>query len=171
MIEKEKLTQLELGEKIKLSKKIIEEALEKFKKSIITWTGGKDSTLMLWLIRNVCLEKGYKMPEVIFINEGDVFEEIVEFIDDVGKKWNLKVVEVKNEDVLRQVKKVGDVIKVSKLNQRNQAELKRIGFEGKEFVFEPESLIGCHLMKTVPLNEYVEKNKIDAVFVAIRWDE
>ncbi len=170
-INKEELIRLNLDEKIEWSRKIINKAFESYKKLILTWTGGKDSTLMLWLVRNFCLENNYKIPKVIFINEGDIFEEILEFINQVKESWNLDLVEIKNEDVLKQVRKVGDVVKVSKLNERNRNELKKIGFKGEEFVFEPESLIGCHLMKTVPLKEYIEKNNIEGVFVAIRWDE
>ena len=60
----------EIQEKIDESKKIIRQALEKFKPSemAITWTGGKDSTTDLWIIRQVCLEDNLDLPQVITID-------------------------------------------------------------------------------------------------------
>jgi len=55
---------------------------------------------------------------------------------------------------------VGDIIKVEKLDEINKKELKKLGFNEKGFPFEPESFIGNHLMKTLPLNTFIEKNNI-----------
>lgn len=54
-----------LERKITKSKKIISEALEKFEKdkTAIAWTGGKDSTIVLHLVREI--EKG-KVPIKVF---------------------------------------------------------------------------------------------------------
>jgi len=162
-----------LEEKIQKSKDIIKKALKRFgsDRLVIAWTGGKDSTLMLWLYREVCRETGMKMPRCMFIDEGDLFDEIVEHVNRVKKKWNLDVVTVRNEDVLSKVKKIGDVIRVEDLNERNRRELERIGFHEKEFRFYPESYEGNHLMKTLPMNMFIEENGIKAVSTAIRWDE
>ncbi|MFQ6090168.1 MAG: phosphoadenosine phosphosulfate reductase family protein, partial [Candidatus Bipolaricaulia bacterium] len=78
---------------------------------------------------------------------------------------------VKNDDVLAQVGKIGDLVYVSRLNERNRRELARLGFEGESFPFEPESYVGNHLMKTVAMNVWIEKNGIQAVMTGIRWDE
>ena len=45
---------------VEISKGIIRQAFEMFKHEAlsITWTGGKDSGLTLWIIRQVCQEKG-----------------------------------------------------------------------------------------------------------------
>lgn len=61
--------------------------------------------------------------------------------------------------------------KVKDLNERNQAELKRIDFSEEEFPFETESYCGNHLMKTVVFNEWVERHNLKAVFQGLRWDE
>jgi phosphoadenosine phosphosulfate reductase len=60
---------------------------------------------------------------------------------------------------------------VKDLNERNQAELKRIDFKETNFPFEAESYAGNHLMKTVVFNQWLERNKIKAVFQGLRWDE
>jgi len=47
----------------------------------ITWTGGKDSGLTLWIIRQVCREEGVPIPRTIILGEGDEFAEIEEFVE------------------------------------------------------------------------------------------
>lgn len=167
----ETLLSLSLEEKISKSKEVIREALEKYERTAVAWTGGKDSTLMLWLVKEVCKEDGYRMPPALFINEGDVFKEVLDFVRKVAKEWNLDVVEVKNEDVLKQVTKLGDIVKVEKLNEITKHELKRLGFSGSEFHFEPESFVGNHLMKTLPLNNFIAASAVQAILIGIRWDE
>ena len=63
---------------VNLSKDIIRETFERFKYEEIgvTWTGGKDSGLCLWLIRKVCKENNLRIPKTMIIGEGDEFEEI-----------------------------------------------------------------------------------------------
>lgn len=162
-----------LEQKERESKIVIKEAIERFgiDKLVIAWTGGKDSTTMLWLYKEVSKELSIQLPPSIFIDEGDTFDEIMEHVELVQNKWRVHVTILKNEDVLRQVKKLGDIVKVKDLNDRNRQELKFIGFNQKEFLFEPESRVGNHLMKTVPLKMFIEENGIKAVSTAIRWDE
>ncbi len=162
-----------LEEKIRQSKQVIRETLEKFPHDeiVLAWTGGKDSTLIVWLMVEVCKKDKLPLPRTIFINEGQVFKETFDFVKKWSKRWGLKVDFTKNDDVLKQIKKVGDLVEVKKLNQRNKTELKRLGFKGKKFPFEPESFIGNHLMKTVAMNLYLEKKKIKALISGIRWDE
>jgi phosphoadenosine phosphosulfate reductase len=164
---------LPLEKKLRKSKAIIHKALKKHgpANTALAWTGGKDSTLLLWMVKQVCDENNYSMPKCMFINEGHVFEEVTEFVKDIKNKWNLDVDEVKNDDVLKQAKKVGDPVRVSKLNSRNRKELEKLDFDGDQFSFEPESYVGNHLMKTVAMNVYLEKMGYKAVITGIRWDE
>ena len=162
-----------MEQKIENSKKVIRGAIKKFgtEKIAVAFTGGKDSTLLLWLVKNVCEEENIPLPKILFINEGHVFEEFYGFVTKLTEEWNLDVIEVKNEDVLKQIEKVGDVVKVEKLSARNKKELKAINFEEDEFSFERESCVGNHLMKTVALNMAIEKYSFKAVISGIRWDE
>lgn len=164
----------EIQKKIEESKKIIGQALKKFHpcESAITWTGGKDSTTNLWIIRQVCLEDNIELPHVITIDEGDAFTEITDFLIRISKKWQIDLKWLTNFDVLKAcLSKLGYKVLAKDLNERNQAELKRIDFKEDSFTFEAESYAGNHLMKTVVLNQFVEKNNIKAVFMAVRWDE
>ncbi len=78
----------------------------------------------------------------------------------------------RNQDVLKSADyTLNALIKVIDLNERNRAELERIGFEAEEFLFEAESYAGNHLMKTVVFNEFLDRYKIKGIFQGIRWDE
>ncbi|MBI5027177.1 MAG: phosphoadenosine phosphosulfate reductase family protein [Nitrospirae bacterium] len=167
------LVGLNLDEKIEYSKKVIRDSIERFDcdKIAIAWTGGKDSTTLLWLFKNVCNDLSIPIPRCMFIDEGDVFDEILDHVGKLKKEWNIDVAITKNTDVIAKVKKLGDIVKVKDLNERNRQELKNINFDSDEFPFEPESYVGNHLMKTVPMKMFIEDNGIDALATAIRWDE
>lgn len=167
------LMQMGLEEKIEKSRQVIAEAYERFPAAgmALAWTGGKDSTVLLWLAREYAQVRGLPLPTIMFINEGHVFAEVREFVARMAAEWNLEVHQVKNEDVLAQVEKVGDPVRVDRLNERNRRELARLGFAGESFPFEPESYVGNHLMKTVAMNVWVEKHGVQAVMTGIRWDE
>ncbi|MBA7496647.1 Sulfate adenylyltransferase subunit 2 [subsurface metagenome] len=162
------------AELVAKSKEIIREAFQKFNPAdtAITWTGGKDSTTTLWIIRQVCLEDGIKLPKVMTIDEGDSFPEIHDFLNKWVKEWNLDLEWCINQDVIDAAGgKLGAPVKVKDLNERNQAEIKRIGYEEDTFPFEAESYVGNHLMKTVMFNEFIERHGIKGIFQGLRRDE
>jgi len=170
MTDKEK----ECAELVEESKEVIREAFKKFKVDdlAITWTGGKDSTLTLWIIRQVCQEDGINLPKVMTIDEFDSFDEIHDFINKYAKEWKLDIEWCSNDDVIKAAgRKLNAPVKVKDLNERNQAELKRIGFEVESFPFEAESYTGNHLMKTVMFNIYIERHKVKGIFQGLRRDE
>jgi len=159
---------------IEKSKEIIRDTFKQFKVDdlAITWTGGKDSTLTLWIIRQVCQEDGIKLPKVMTIDEYDSFEEIHDFLNKYAKEWKLDLEWCLNDDVVKAAGgKLNNIVKVKDLNERNQAELKRIGFEEETFPFEAESYTGNHLMKTVMFNTYIERHKVKGIFQGLRRDE
>jgi phosphoadenosine phosphosulfate reductase len=162
-----------LEEKIARSKEILKAAYERFPhdKIILAWTGGKDSTFILWLMKEVCQENDYPLPRTMFINEGDIFKETLDFVEQWSGEWGVAVDFVQNDDVLKQVKKLGDPVYVNKLDEKNRAELARLDFKKESFPFEPESLVGNHLMKTAAMNRYLEKMEVAAYITGIRWDE
>jgi phosphoadenosine phosphosulfate reductase len=171
--EKDALNNLSLSEKIEKSKNIIKDALFKFNynEHYLAWTGGKDSTTMLWLYREAAKEIGKPLPRAMFIDEGHVFDEIMELVNKIKSDWGVEVVVIKNTDVSDKAQSVGDIIRVADLNKRNRKELVKIGFNEDVFAFEPESFAGNHLMKTVAMNMFLEESGIKALSTAIRWDE
>ncbi len=171
--QRKKYQSYSLDKKISLAEKVIKKGLKRFKanNSAVAWTGGKDSTLLLWLVNKVCEEDRLQLPKVMFVDEGDVFDEILEFVHKIKQEWKLDFNTAHNKDVSSKAKKIGDLVKVKDLNDRNKKELKRLGFEKKEFPYLPESFVGNHLMKTVATNIWIEKNAIKALFTGVRWDE
>lgn len=172
-LEKAGLMGLHIDRKTEKSKAVIREAIERFGTDglALAWTGGKDSTTNLWIAREACREMGAKLPVCMFIDEGDVFDEIAEFVSHIKQLWSLDVAVLKNEDVSSKAHAVGDTIKVASLGASNQAALREMGFSEPEFPFIPDSTVCNHLMKTVPMREFITRNNLAAMAIAIRWDE
>jgi len=171
-LSKERIEELE--GKIQKSKEIFKQAFDRYKpeEMRLIWSGGKDSTTTVWICMKFCKENGLKMPKAFTIDEGDAFEEIDEFLKKYSKQWGVELDWGRNEDVLKAAGyKLGADVNVKDLNERNQAEIKRIGFDLDKFPFEAESYVGNHLMKTVVFNTYLEDNNVKAVFQGLRWDE
>ena len=164
----------ELNRKIAQSKEVFKQAFERFEpeETRLIWSGGKDSTLTLWICRQFCQDEGLTLPRAFTIDEGDAFEEIDDFLKRYSREWQVGLDWGRNEDVLKAAgHKLDAEVRVSDLNERNREEIKRIGFELERFPFEAESYVGNHLMKTVVFNTYVEDSGVKAVFQGLRWDE
>ncbi len=164
----------ELEEKIEKSKEIYDKAFKRFdpREMRLIWSGGKDSTLTTWICKQYCQENNIPVPRIFTIDEFDTFDEIDEFLKTYSKEWNLDLDWGRNEDVLKAAGyKLNIDVKVADLNERNQQEIKRIGFELEVFPLEAESYVGNHLMKTVVFNTYLEDNNVKAVVQGLRWDE
>lgn len=162
-----------LDEKIAKAREVIDEALDRYppEQLAIAWTGGKDSTLIVWLTRQVCAERGIEVPVCFCIDEGDMFDEIRAFLDKLREEWGLDLRVVHNSDVSGHAEGLGAPVKVADLSERNRAEVERVGHTEPEFFYEPESLVGNHLMKTVALNVFLDENNTAAFLEGIRWDE
>lgn len=164
----------ELKEHIEKSKEVFRKAYDQFdsKDMRLIWSGGKDSTLTTWICREFCRENGLAMPKAFTIDEGDVFEEIDDFLHKWSNEWGIELDWGRNEDVLKAANHtLGADVKVADLNERNREEIRRIGFDLDRFPFEAESYVGNHLMKTVVFNIYLAQNDVKAVFQGLRWDE
>lgn len=172
MTENEKIKRCQ--ELVEKSKEIVRGSFKKFTPDdlAITWTGGKDSTTTLWIIRQVCQEDNVQVPKVMTIDEGDSFPEIHDFLNHWTKEWNLDLEWCINQDVIDAAgEKLNAIVKVEDLNERNQKEIQRIGYDKETFPFEAESYVGNHLMKTVVFNEYIERHAVKGIFQGLRRDE
>lgn len=164
---------LPLADKIELAKAALGEALDRFgpRGPTLAFTGGKDSTVLLWLAREVCGQRGHALPTVATIDEGDAFPEITAFIARLTELWSLPLTVIRNEEILAGRPALGDPVAVAGLGPRNRAELARLGYDAPIFPFDPESPVGNHLMKTAPLAAYIESSGTLALATAIRRDE
>lgn len=172
-LQKEKLLSASLEDKIEFSKAVIRKVLQDhdLQRVAVAVTGGKDSTFTLWLVRETCQELQCPVPTCMFIDEGDVFDEIDQFVDQLEKSWDLNIVRMKNHDVADRVSALFEEVRVVELDATNRSELQKIDFHEPAFAFEPESYVGNHLMKTVPMKRFLVDHRISALITAIRWDE
>lgn len=160
---------LSLTAKENIARAVIGDALAKYIRPAIIWSGGKDSTTVLHLVKQVSESMNMKMPPSFFVDHGDHFPETMEFLMEVSGIWNIKLFTARNEDLLNHVKD-GNV-NVLELNAENQSEIKKIGFTGAEFSYSLDTEIGNHLLKTVPMNDLIRKYRFDALITGVRWDE
>jgi sulfate adenylyltransferase subunit 2 len=77
---------------------IIREAYSQFRKIAMLWSIGKDSTVLLWLIRKAFYGK-VPFP-IIHLDTGYKFKEIYSFRDKYAKKWGLNLFICKNQEAI-----------------------------------------------------------------------
>ncbi len=97
-----RLTEIPLEEKERYSKKIIQEAYEKFGNEIaIAFSGGKDSTTLLHLVKT---SFDGKIPWKVFtLDTSAEFREIKEFTHRIAIEWNFELIILRNEDALKRI--------------------------------------------------------------------
>jgi phosphoadenosine phosphosulfate reductase len=160
---------LSLDAKVAIAKIVINDALNRYRRPFVVWSAGKDSMVVLHLVRTVVQERGLEMPPALFIDHGQHYDETYRMIDSISRDWGFRVVSAKNEDAISKVR--DNRIYVSELNEENKQEVKRIGFTGDYFEYSLETDVGNHIFKTVAMNSAIRKYRIDALFTGIRWDE
>ena len=134
-----------LEEKVRLSKHIIAEALDRFERVAAAFSGGKDSLVMTRLILDVCEEEGYEQP-IFIVSDPVPIPENDEYVRRIIREWGIK----------RYVF-YRDLIKPEHLEKAKP--------------IAQDKARCCYWLKVVPLNEFIRDNKIEALIVAIRWDE
>lgn len=99
-----KFKKLNLEKKIEYSNKVIVNALKQSNNQTISWSGGKDSTVVLHLI----LKYAPKIP-VIFVDIECLFPETRKYVNKLAKIWkiNLTVVKSENDDFNSVTQKYG----------------------------------------------------------------
>jgi len=162
---------LSLDAKVKISKIVINDALDSFKRPAVVWSAGKDSTVVLNLVKEVVKDRNEQIPPSVFIDHGQHYDETYKMIEEISKDWGFKVIYAKNEDFISKVN--DNKVKVDDLNEENQSELKKINFDfNKKYLdYSLDTLEGNHLLKTVPFNDVVVKYRFDSLYTGVRWDE
>jgi len=96
-----------LTDKVKRSQEVLQEALDRFPNRIaLAWTGGKDSTTTLHLLRELC---GGRVPiPVLNIDTSAKFKEIYDFRDRLAKEWHLNLIIERNAEALKTIKIAAD---------------------------------------------------------------
>jgi phosphoadenosine phosphosulfate reductase len=163
-------------DKIEQAIEVTRQGLEQYENPAVMWTGGKDSTLTLYFVREVAEKFDLEVPPAVFIDHYQHFDDIHDFVDRWAEEWDLDVIYARNEDVGEYVEandlEPGDDIPVSELSEHNQHHVRNIlEYEEDTFPFLLDTYVGNHLLKTVALNDALESNDIDGVISGVRWDE
>lgn len=136
---------MQLKEKIAKTKEIINKSAKRWdpERIAIAWTGGKDSTVLLHLIKNMYNKK---IPFRIMFNDSTIeFSEVYQFIKKIEKEWGLEILWLKHlpED-LNAYRRAGN---------------------------KDEKIEIMHIAKINVINHVIEQYNIEAFMSGIRWDE
>ena len=162
--------------KIEKALEVTQKGLEQYENPAVMWTGGKDSTLTLYFVKEVAERFDYELPTTVFIDHFQHFDELMEFVEHWADEWDLEVVYARNTDVGDYVDEngltPGDDIPVDALSEHNQHHIRNIlEYEEDTFPFLLDTYVGNHLLKTVALNNALEEYDVDGVISGVRWDE
>jgi phosphoadenosine phosphosulfate reductase len=165
-----------LEHKIEKAIEVTRQGLEQYENPAIMWTGGKDSTLTLYFVKEVAERHDLEVPPAVFLDHYQHFDELMDFVDHWAEEWDLDVHFARNTDVGAYVDEhdltPGDDIEISELNEQNQHHIRNIlEYEEDTFPFLLDTYVGNHLLKTVPLNNAIEELDIDGIISGVRWDE
>lgn len=162
---------LSLNAKIKIGKTVIEDSIINFHRPATVWSAGKDSTVVLNLVKEVFNAKNMNIPPAIFIDHGQHYDETYDMVNKISKEWNFKVIYAKNDVFISKV--IDNKVLVESLNEENINELKKINFDfNKKYLdYSLDTFEGNHLLKTVPFNDAIRKYRFDALYTGVRWDE
>ena len=172
-VTREEIENAPIKAKIRAGEEVVKRALEEYDPSntVIGFTGGKDSTLTAWLVKRVCEEEGFEKPRFMFVDHGQHFDELENYVKRLADDWGFEVMVAKNEDLIEKADQPGEKVAVEDLNERNQEEAARIDEDMEEVPWLMDTESGNHLLKTVPMNELLENHGIEAVINGVRWDE
>jgi len=135
---------LNLKQKVEKTKEIIQEAIEKYPRIGVGFSGGTDSLVLLHIVQQIKKD----MP-VIFVNTYHQFKETYDFIEKIKKEWNLtNFKEVKADE--------------NKLEEFKE----KFGFKTAEF-----TSICCGYHKIAPLMKAIDDLGLDAFIAGIRGVE
>jgi phosphoadenosine phosphosulfate reductase len=165
-----------IEDKIEKALEVVETGLREYENPAIMWTGGKDSTLTLYFVKEVVEQFDLEMPPTVFIDHYQHFDELMEFVERWADEWDLEVAYARNTDVGEYVDEnglePGDDIPIDALSEHNQHHVRNIlEYEEETFPFLLDTYVGNHLLKTVALNDALEEYDIDGIISGIRWDE
>lgn len=155
---------LPLDSKIEIAKTVASFPLKQFQKTLVLFSGSKESTLTMHILREVCKEQGKKLPDALFVDNFMHYDQTLEFVQKLSREWNFDLKTAGN-DVLRD-KKYGETVNVSELPQNQKDELSKIGFPGIQFLLSSDDDAANHLLNSFVVNQFVGAGKYEGVFVS-----
>ncbi len=110
-------------------------------KIAVAWTGGKDSTVVLAVWREVLKGQGLNFPVAVSIDTGVKFPEVMSFRDELAKEWNI------NLKVLRPEVDINS------------------------YPAAKDAVTCCRDLKIIPLQKGIVDHNIQVLITGIRRDE
>lgn len=163
---------MNLEDKIDDAKRIVKKTLEEYEKPVIGFTSGKDSTLVTWITKEVCEEEGMEKPDLLFIDHGQHFDQVREFGENLSEEWGFEVKRAINEAMTSYPEEAD--INILELPQQQIDELEAYNFIDNAEDSVKNSLntkAGNHMLKTYPMEVFIEREGVDAMMNGIRRDE
>jgi phosphoadenosine phosphosulfate reductase len=160
---------LSMDAKVRIANAVIADVFNNFRRPVVVWSAGKDSTVMLHLVREY-LHDSSKTIYAIFIDHGMHYPETIKMLNEVAASWNVKIITARNDDVINNVDKDG-YVSVQKLSKENKDEIDKLNYHDETFKYGLDSEVANHMLKTVPMKHAIMKNRFDCAFVGVRWDE
>lgn len=167
------ISKVPLDKKISLSNKIITKSLKEYHNQVVYWSGGKDSTIVLELVR-----RKYPDIPVVFVDTGVLFPETLDFVDKISNDWrlNIKFIKTKEYDFWKIGEKYGWPI-FGKNVASNVERSRRSGNRRKQlnkfenFLLDIQAKISTrcarHLLENPGL-QYEKEHKVNLKFIGIR---
>ncbi len=162
---------LPLESKVAIAEGVLRSALARERNPVLLWTGGKDSTLALYLALGLARREHIPMPRTVVVDHGQHFPETWTFLREVAAKEGVSLDVARNDSLLRSARGFEGTVPFASLDAANQEEALKAGFQGTKVPLSLDTQVGNHLMKTVALNRYLAAHGIDTVVTGIRWDE
>ncbi|MFB6242347.1 MAG: phosphoadenosine phosphosulfate reductase family protein [Candidatus Nanosalina sp.] len=172
-VTREEIENAPIKAKIRAGEEVVKRALGEYDSDnvVIGFTGGKDSTLTAWLVKRVCEEHGFEKPRFMFVDHGQHFDELEDYVERLASDWGFEVLTARNDDLIEKADEPGEMVPVAELNETNQEEAARIDEDMDEVPWLMDTEAGNHLLKTVPMNTLLKEEGIEAVINGVRWDE
>ena len=132
-----------LHDKICHSRQILGQTLTEYgpERTAVAWTGGKDSTVVLWLWRSLLRERGMAPCRAVNLDTGLKFPEVLELRDQVAREWAIDL------DVRRP----------------------EVSLHG--YPVAQDKLACCRDLKILPLQRAVNELGLSALLTGLRRDE
>lgn len=118
---------MSLQKKVKQAQDIIEKARSNWSDDeiVVAWTGGKDSTVILHIIKEMYREVPFR---ALFNDSTIEFKEVYEFIKKIEKEWNVDLIWLKHlpEDLqsynsTKDAEEKMEIMRIAKINAINYA--------------------------------------------------
>ncbi len=88
-----------MREKRSQTEYIIREAVATFRKPVMLWAGGKDSTVMLWVAKQLFREVPFP---VVLLDTSFQFPETYRFMEKTAKDWKIDFIRYRNKEALEE---------------------------------------------------------------------